>query len=284
MEFSNKHVEIIQDLVKLDCPKFWTVKYFLIGDTVVNNVHGYSIDLATFYKKEDAENFILRTAEKTQHNKFYIVESGKWIAITSSGIGTLHMGKLDKNGVKLFEEEYKRGFVEKDEVDNEEKENTQKNIHEEQKYFEYKNCWVQLFKSYNGTREYFFELKLKDSKINLYEKEYPHFIEKIIDDIKSLNLSIENEVILKALINVTKENYMNEKYKTSYYDKEKKKIKERTTFVNGKKIKEEYWYENGQLKYEWPIRDGVQHGIQTGYSEDGSLKYESYYENGEPST
>ena len=42
------------------------------------------------------------------------------------------------------------------------------------------------------------------------------------------------------------------------------------------------YYENGQLKYEEPYENGEQHGLWREYYENGQLKYEYQYENGEP--
>ena len=40
------------------------------------------------------------------------------------------------------------------------------------------------------------------------------------------------------------------------------------------------WYENGQLEYEYPYKNGKSHGICKGWHENGQLQYEWPYKNG----
>ena len=40
------------------------------------------------------------------------------------------------------------------------------------------------------------------------------------------------------------------------------------------------WYENGQLKYKQPYKNGKKHGIYKGWYENGQLMYEHPYKNG----
>ena len=37
------------------------------------------------------------------------------------------------------------------------------------------------------------------------------------------------------------------------------------------------WYENGQLKYEYPYVDNKLHGLRKGWYENGQLSFENLY-------
>ena len=109
MEHISEYIQIIGNLSTASVPKYYTVRYFLLGDKPANNVHGYSIDLGSYQTKDEAEAAVLKLAERTGHNKFFIVESGKWVPVTNDpeSLKVVH-GKLDQNGVQLFKDDYEK--------------------------------------------------------------------------------------------------------------------------------------------------------------------------------
>jgi hypothetical protein len=107
MEHLNNYVKIITDLSNADIQKNWTIKYYLMADKSVNGVNGYTIDLGSYTTKSDAEIAMNKLATQTGHNKFYIVESGKWSILSNNLDGIkVNMGKLDEKGAKLFKDDY----------------------------------------------------------------------------------------------------------------------------------------------------------------------------------
>lgn len=117
----DQFLETIKTLSSADVPKVFTIRYFMFGDSVVKGVHGYSIDMGSYTTKTEAEIALLKLVEKTKHNKFYIVESGKWSALSNNEENMkINFGKLDDDGVKLFKN--KENEMKQKEIENKEKE------------------------------------------------------------------------------------------------------------------------------------------------------------------
>lgn len=118
MEHLDQYVQIVKNLSNLSIPKKFTIRYFLFADKPHNGVNGYSIDLGTYDSKNEAENAMNLLVVKSGHNKFYIVESGSWSALSNNlDHMKVNMGKLDENGATLFKNSYEQMVEKSDESD-----------------------------------------------------------------------------------------------------------------------------------------------------------------------
>ncbi len=118
MEHLNNYLQIITTLSNADVQKNWTIKYYLMADNATKGVSGYTIDLGSYSTKTEAEVAMNKLATQTGHNKFYIVESGKWTTLSNKLDGVkVNIGKLDENGAKLFKTDYEKKCAEIEEVD-----------------------------------------------------------------------------------------------------------------------------------------------------------------------
>ena len=103
----NNYIETIKQLSEIKTTKTYTIRYFFLADKPAYNVFGYSIDLGSYTTKEEAEKRITELVVQTGHTRFYIIESGKWVPLsTNSELMKVHIGKLGKNGAELLEHHF----------------------------------------------------------------------------------------------------------------------------------------------------------------------------------
>jgi antitoxin component YwqK of YwqJK toxin-antitoxin module len=118
-------------------------------------------------------------------------------------------------------------------------------------------------------------------------------------------LNYDEEVLkLEKLFNKKLDINQHIHYEEEYWDKDKTKIKQKTTYFDGKKIKTEKWYENGtklsdenykngildglqriwhkngNIEAELNLKNGLQDGLQIAWFPSGKLVHKIYYENG----
>jgi antitoxin component YwqK of YwqJK toxin-antitoxin module len=69
-------------------------------------------------------------------------------------------------------------------------------------------------------------------------------------------------------------------YQEDFWDKDKTKIESKTTFLDGKRIKYELWFRNGNKNFEDHYKNNMLNGIVKEWYENGSISSEEHYKNG----
>jgi hypothetical protein len=98
------YLHTINELAKVRSDHKYTIRYFFLAEKAVQNIFGYTIDLGTYDTRSEAEARIKELVVLTSHTRFYIIESGKWVPLsTDPNLMKVHVGELGKNGIQVLE-------------------------------------------------------------------------------------------------------------------------------------------------------------------------------------